>query len=61
MYWFFGGVWGGNLINKKIWEIMINVFGKEVIDEFKKFIVDYIDMEFNIEFRKRDIFIGSKF
>uniref|UniRef100_K1PRX6 Heat shock 70 kDa protein 12A n=1 Tax=Magallana gigas TaxID=29159 RepID=K1PRX6_MAGGI len=56
----FGGAWGGNLINKKIWEIMTDVFGKEVIDEFKKLTADYIDMESNIELRKRDISTGSK-
>lgn len=36
LYRFFGGLWGGNLINWKIWEIMYSIFGKEIIEEFKK-------------------------
>nr|XP_034301188.1 heat shock 70 kDa protein 12A-like [Crassostrea gigas] len=60
LYRSFGGSWGGNLINRKIWEIMYSIFGKEIIEEFKKQTADYMDMESNIELRKRDITVGSK-
>nr|XP_034301175.1 uncharacterized protein LOC117681324 isoform X4 [Crassostrea gigas] len=56
----FGLAWGGNLINEKIWKIMTNVFGEEIIDEFKKLTSDFLDMESIIELRKRDISTGSK-
>ncbi|XP_052721737.1 uncharacterized protein LOC128192798 isoform X3 [Crassostrea angulata] len=56
----FGGSWGGNLINQKIWEIMCSIFGEEIIEEFKKQTADYMDMESNIELKKRDITVGSK-
>lgn len=56
----FGGAWGGNLINGKIWGIMGTIFGKEIMDEFKKLTADFMEMESNIELKKRDITAGSK-
>lgn len=56
----FGGAWGGNLINKKVWEIMKDIFGEEIIKEFEKLTADYMDMESNIELKKRDITVGDK-
>nr|XP_034301187.1 uncharacterized protein LOC105326615 isoform X2 [Crassostrea gigas] len=55
-----GGAWGGNLINKKIWEIMEEIFGSDVIEDFKKQTSDFMEMESIIELKKRDITIGSK-
>lgn len=56
----FGGPWGGNVINEKIWEIMINIFGNEIIDEFKKVTADFMEMESTIEKCKRDITRGRR-
>lgn len=56
----FGGAWGGNVINEKIWEIMINIFGNETIDEFKKVTEEFMKMETTIELRKRDITRGRR-
>ncbi|XP_065932831.1 uncharacterized protein [Magallana gigas] len=55
-----GGAWGGNLINKKIWEIMAEIFGSDVIEDFKKLTSDFMEMESIIELKKRDITVGSK-
>lgn len=55
-----GGAWGGNLINKKIWEIMAKIFGSNVIEDFKKLTSDFMEMESIIELKKREITIGSK-
>lgn len=40
---------------------MEEIFGSDVIEDFKKQILDFMEMEFIIEFKKRDIIIGSKF
>lgn len=56
----FGGAWGGNVINEKIWEIMINIFGNEIIDEFKKVTADFMAMESTKERCKRDITRGRR-
>lgn len=40
---------------------MVEIFGSNVIEDFKKLILDFMEMEFIIEFKKRDIIIGSKF
>ena len=56
----FGGAWGGNMINQKIWQTMRDIFGHDVIKEFKKLRADYMEMEHEIELRKRNLTDGSK-
>ncbi|XP_061163834.1 uncharacterized protein LOC133172983 [Saccostrea echinata] len=55
-----GGALGGNTINTKVWEILENLLGKNVIDEFKKQTSDCMEMESNIELKKRDLSSESK-
>ena len=56
----FGGKWGGNVINQKIWEMMKDIFGDDVIKELKKLRADYMEIEHEIEIRKRNLTDGSK-
>uniref|UniRef100_K1RZR1 Heat shock 70 kDa protein 12A n=1 Tax=Magallana gigas TaxID=29159 RepID=K1RZR1_MAGGI len=55
-----GGAWGGTTINARIWEFMEELLTKDVIDEFKKQTSDYLDMESNIELKKRDLSANNK-
>ena len=50
---------GGNMINQKIWETMTAIFGRDVIHEFKKLTAEYMEMEHQIELRKRNLTDGS--
>ncbi|XP_061164545.1 uncharacterized protein LOC133173581 [Saccostrea echinata] len=55
-----GGAWGGNMVNEKIWKMLENIFGRDVILEFKKQTADYMEMEYNIELKKRDLTLESR-
>ncbi|XP_062571658.1 heat shock 70 kDa protein 12A-like [Saccostrea cucullata] len=55
-----GGALGGNTINTKVWEILEELLGKNVIEEFKKQTSDFMEMESNIELKKRDLSSESK-
>ncbi|XP_056010525.1 uncharacterized protein LOC125681968 isoform X4 [Ostrea edulis] len=53
LYRAFGGEWGGNMINQKVWEVLVNIFGRDVIEAFKNQTADSMEMEYNIEIKKR--------
>lgn len=55
-----GGQWGGNAINTAVWKIMEELLSADVIDEFKKQTSDYLEMESNIELKKRDLSADNK-
>lgn len=55
-----GGAWGGTTINNRIWEVLEELLTKDVIDEFRKQTSDYLDMESNIELKKRDLYTDNK-
>ncbi|XP_062571661.1 uncharacterized protein LOC134233693 isoform X2 [Saccostrea cucullata] len=55
-----GGAWGGNMVNKNVWNMLENIFGKDIIKEFKKQTAEYLEMESNIELKKRDLTLESR-
>ncbi|XP_048778237.1 uncharacterized protein LOC125681969 isoform X2 [Ostrea edulis] len=55
-----GGAWGGNTINAKVWKILEDILGENVIKEFKKQTSDFMEMESNIELKKRDLSAENK-
>ena len=52
--------WGGNMFNKKNWEMMSDIFGDDVIKELKKLKADFMMMEHDIELRKKNLTDGSR-
>lgn len=55
-----GGAWGGTTINARIWDFLEELLTKDVIDEFRKQTSDYLEMESNIELKKRDLSADNK-
>lgn len=55
-----GGNWGGGNINKVIFDIFEEIFSKQVMSKFKNMKADCLDMENQIEIRKRDLGANDK-
>ncbi|XP_052091580.1 heat shock 70 kDa protein 12A-like isoform X2 [Mytilus californianus] len=56
-----GGPWGGNMINTKIWNLLREIFGTEVLSIFAlKNREDYLDLVREIERQKRSFRSDSK-
>ncbi|CAC5392285.1 unnamed protein product [Mytilus coruscus] len=56
-----GGPWGGNMINSKMWSLLREIFGAEVVSTFTlKNREDYLDLVREIERQKRSFKSDSK-
>lgn len=54
-----GGDWGGKNVNQNIFDIYKEIFGTEVMKTFSKEKADILEMENNIELKKRDLGSGE--
>lgn len=59
-YYVSGGDWGGKNVNKEIFDIFESIFGVEVMKKFNDMKVEILQMENDIELKKRDIKIEDK-
>lgn len=50
-----GGDWGGKNVNKEIFDIFESIFGAEVMKKFNDMKAEILQMENDIELKKRDI------
>lgn len=50
-----GGEWGGINVNRIIFDIYQEIFGQKVMNEFKKMKAEIMEMEMDIELKKRDL------
>lgn len=55
------GLCGGYLINLRIWEIMGEVFGSNVIDKYKDVTNDFLELESIIETQKENLSLKKEF
>lgn len=55
-----GGDWGGKDVNKEIFNIFERIFGTEVMKKFNDMKAEILQMENDIELKKRDLKTGDK-
>ncbi|XP_061164136.1 uncharacterized protein LOC133173197 [Saccostrea echinata] len=55
-----GGDWGGNAVNQEIYKIFTETFGEEVMRSFWEMKAEVLEMENEIELKKRDLKIEGK-
>lgn len=55
-----GGDWGGKKINEQIFQIFTDIFGVEVMKKFKEMKAEVLEMENDIEMKKRDLKIDGR-
>lgn len=54
------GLCGGFLFNLRIWEIMGEIFGSNVIDKYKEVTFDFMETESIIETQKKNLTFGKE-
>lgn len=55
-----GGDWGGKNVNKEIFDIFEEIFGSKVMEKFRDMKAEILQMESDIELKKRDLTTGDK-
>ncbi|XP_062569121.1 uncharacterized protein LOC134231209 [Saccostrea cucullata] len=55
-----GGAWGGNAVNIEIYKIFTEIFGEEVMGSFWEMKAEVLEMENEIELKKRDLKLEGK-